>query len=254
MTPHRPDPIAYLTGRLSETPRPPGISLPGGGGKFFSDGAVQPWPGNTFICHIDPGSIAFSAIRRIQEEIKMSRFARFYTFLPPSSFHMTVFQGISPVTPPGRGWPDDLPTDLERDDVTREIIRRVQSAEVSPVHVVRVTDVFAGHSLTATGANADEEASLRAARVSLRQATGMRQADFDAYVFHISLAYLIDWVSESVARDIVAFSADLTTRLCPEIGDIALGPIEFCTFNDMHHFEPVALLGTMEIPGRRHVR
>lgn len=218
--------------------------MPGGNGKFFSDGSVQRWPGNTFICHIDPASAAFSAIRRIQEEIKMSRYARFFTFLPPSSFHMTVFQGMSPITKPGKGWPDDLAADVTLDEAAKEVATRTRAAQVAAAHRVRVTDLFAGHSLTVTGATFEDEASLRAARKSLQEVTRMQQDGFETYVFHISLAYLIDWLSEPVAQDIAAFSDDLTARLCSGIGSIALGPIEFCTFNDMHHFEPMAFLGS----------
>lgn len=242
MIPMRPDAIDYLTGRLSSDPRPGGISLPGAGGKFLSDGSVQHWPGNTFICHIDCRSSAFEAIRALQEEIKRSPFNRFFTFLPPSSFHMTVFQGVSPASAPGRGWPDGLDWPLARDAASAEILQRIDTVALPNRSTIRLVDVFAAHSLTVTGATAQDEEDLRAARQTLRDATRIAQADFDDYVFHISLAYLIDWVSEPLARDIAAFSAELTAELAARLGDITLGPVEFCEFDTMHHFEPLKLL------------
>lgn len=89
------DPIAFATGRLSGQMLPDGISLPARGGKFATDGSVQVWPGNTFVCHVQTGA-SLDALRALQEEVKLSRFARLFAFLPPSSFHMTVFQGRSP--------------------------------------------------------------------------------------------------------------------------------------------------------------
>lgn len=243
MTPSRPNAIDYLTGRLSSAPRPGGISLPGGGGKFHSDGSVQHWPGNTFICHIDRNSAAFEAIRALQEEIKRSEFNRFFTFLPPTSFHMTVFQGTSPATKPGAGWPDGLDWPLARDAVSAEIIERIRNVDLPPSRTIRFVDLFAAHSLTVTGATAEQEEGLRTARRALREATRIPQADFDRYVFHISLAYLIDWVSEPLARDIVAYSVDQTERFRPLIGEITLGHVEFCNFDTMHHFEPLKFLG-----------
>ncbi|WP_170975687.1 DUF1868 domain-containing protein [Rhizobium sp. FY34] len=239
MTPTRPDAVAHLTGKLSDQPRPGGISLPGGGGKFHSDGSVQHWPGNTFICHIDRGSRAFEAIRALQEEIKRSQFNRFFTFLPPSSFHMTVFQGISPATRPGEGWPDGIAWPMERDTVSAEILNRIEHVKLSQTHRIRVIDLFAAHSLTVAGATEPEEDALRAERRVLGGATRMPQADFDSYVFHISLAYQIDWVSEPLAREIVAYSAQLSDHYRPLIGEITLGPVEFCRFDTMHHFEPL---------------
>ncbi|MDJ1017591.1 MAG: DUF1868 domain-containing protein, partial [Paracoccaceae bacterium] len=96
MSPKRPNEIDHLTGRLSRTVRPPGISLPKGGGKFTTDGAVQIWPGNTFVCHLDRRSEPYALILALQEDLKKSAFQRFFAFLPPPSFHMTVYQGLSP--------------------------------------------------------------------------------------------------------------------------------------------------------------
>ncbi|SIQ87335.1 hypothetical protein SAMN05880590_10888 [Rhizobium sp. RU35A] len=243
MAPSRPDPIAYLTGRLTSAPRPGGISLPGGGGKFHSDGSVQPWPGNTFICHIDRASAAFEAIRALQEEIKRSAFNRFFTFLPPSSFHMTVFQGTSPLTRPGAGWPDGLDWPLDRDAVTAALGERVRDLDLPVRRTIRVIDLFAAHSLTVAGATPAAEETLRTTRRTLSDATRMPQADFEQYVFHISLAYLIDWVSEPLALEIVDFSRTQTELYAPLIGELELGPVELCDFDSMHHFEPRLLLG-----------
>jgi len=105
----RPDPVATLIGRLNDAPYPGGVSCLGEGGKFTPDGAVQPWPGNTFICHIPHTSVAFGAIQSLQEQLKRSEFNRFFTYLPMPSVHMTVFQGISPMYEEGAVWPRDLP-------------------------------------------------------------------------------------------------------------------------------------------------
>ena len=64
MAPSRPNEIDYLTGRLWDAPFPPWVSLEGRGGKFTTDGRVQIWPGNTFICHVDRNSEAFEAHSR----------------------------------------------------------------------------------------------------------------------------------------------------------------------------------------------
>lgn len=229
-TPGRPDPVDFLTGRLSDEPLPGGISLPGHGGKFATDGSVQHWPGNTFVRHVAPGA-AHDAIRTLQEDIKMSRFARLFTFLPPSSFHMTVFQGISPTR-----LADHDPS--VRDAASTRLDADIRDLAFPATRTVRATDLFCAHSLTVTGLDSEEENGLRQERSALRDATGILSADFDSYVFHITLAYLIEWLSEPTAIALAEFSGGLGQRLTGLLAEIALGPVEFCDFDTMHHFAP----------------
>ncbi len=237
MAPRRPDVIEYLTGRLSGTPRPPGIALLNGGGKFTPDGAVQIWPGNTFICHLDRTSAAFEAIREMQEEVKKSAFNRFFTFLPPPSFHMTVLQGVSPTSGPGTGWPKDAPEVMTRDELSRFLVAKLAGLGLPAKYRIKFDGLFGGYSLTVSGADAEQEAALRQARVALRDATGITFPDFDDYVHHITLAYLIDWLSEKTAKELAAFSAEIGSQFKEAIGIIDLGRVEFCDFDTMHHFE-----------------
>ena len=238
----RPVAIDYLTGRLSDRTRPPGIELPNDGGKFTPDGAVQFWPGNTFICHVDRASAAYEAILELQEELKKSVFNRFFTFLPPPSFHMTIYQGLSPGMAAGRGWPADLPKDLSRDEITNHLLERVVPLELPSSYRVKVDGLYCGYSLTMVGADTNEETALRQTRTALRDATGIQFADFHTYVFHITMAYLIDWLSQKTAQELVAFSAELESRFQAAIGTIELGAVEFCNFDSMHHFDVVRAL------------
>ena len=245
MRPKRPDPIDYLTGNLAGNPHPEGISVPEGGGKFHTDGTVQHWPGNTFLCHVDPTSSAHVALRAMQEEIKKSRFQRFYTFLPPSSFHMTIFQGLSSITQPRCAVPREL-LDASRDDRTRFLRDRTGALDVPTQQRARMVDLFAGKSVTMTGADEAEEDALRRTRCKLWEATGIEERDFVAYVFHITLAYLVEWVTHETAEEIVEFSRDLTERFRDEVGTISFGPVELCNFDSMHAFERVSFLGTSQ--------
>ena len=242
MDPIRPDQVEYLTGRHSGRLRPSGIALLGEGGKFTPDGAVQRWPGNTFVCHVDPRSRAHMLMRELQEEIRKSAFGRFFTFLPAPSFHMTVLQGCSPDTRPGHELPKDPYDGLGRDDVTRAMLARLEGCSLPKGFRIKVRNLFAGHSLTVSGANPAEENAIRQARRELSDRTGLRFADFETYILHITLSYLLEWLSDSTARELAEFSIEAGDRLAAKIGDIDLGPVEFCNFETMHHFEPVRIL------------
>ena len=97
-----------------------------------------------------------------------------------------------------------------------------------------------------TGADQAEEDALRKTRCKLSEATGIEERDFDAYVFHITLAYLVEWVTQETAEEIADFSKDLTERFRDEVGTISFGPVELCNFDTMHAFERVAYLGSRQ--------
>lgn len=233
----RRDPIEMLTGAKRSSLYPGGIGLPGSGEKFLTDGSVQTWSGNTFICHIDRTSSSFAAIQELQERIKKSQYAQFYTFLPPPSFHMTIFQGYSPGDP----MPDGINDELSLEALTSLFMQRTEKLELPDKIRICATDLYTAHSLTVCGANAEQEQQMRTIRSALRDATGIQPEKFDSYVFHISLAYLLHWVSEGLAKEIVDYSNQLFKDYQAELSDIELGPIEFCTFDTMHHFQPLKM-------------
>ena len=243
MKPQRPDPVAFLTGRLSNAPRPEAIKPAGSGGKFALDGTVERFPGNTVICHIDRRSEAFRELVALQSALREGPHARHFTFMPPDSFHMTVFGGV---TEPLRGterWPRGIPHDAATQDVTDEFARRLAGTGAPSGHAIKVDDVFAGYSVTVSGATAGQEASLRDLRDRLRDATGLHDPEHDAYVFHITLAYLVEWVEETAAREIVESSDRLGREFRSRLPTIELGPPEFCSFQSMYRFDPLGHLG-----------
>ena len=232
----RPDPIKFLTGQLSERPYPSGIGLPGTGAKFTTSGEVEIWPGNTFVCHVTRPSDAYMALVEMQERLKQSAFATFFTYLPAPSFHMTVFQGMSPGNQVTPAWPEDVSEKADRDTVTAEMLTRTAEVRL-PGFRAKATDLFCGKSLTVTGADMEAEAELRRARETLRAATRMRPRDFDVYVFHITLGYLIQWLSPRAAEELTAFSTETFEDLADRLQNIPLDPCAFCNFDSMHHFE-----------------
>ena len=239
MNQKRPDAIKYLTGHLCTRDYPSGISLPGQGGKFNTSGEVQTWRGNTFLCHVVRSSPSFSALVELQEQIKRSEFGRLITFLPAPSFHMTVFQGLSPGKQGKDDWPAGLPEDVHRDHATAEMLNRVQNVQLASNYEIRVADLFCASSLTVEGRDDAAEATLRQARELLRETTRISPPDFDTYVFNISLGYLIQWLSESTARELVEFSDSLFGTFESRLQSIELEPCAFCNFENMHAFFPV---------------
>ncbi|WP_168157094.1 DUF1868 domain-containing protein [Roseibium sp. TrichSKD4] len=235
--------IETLTGKLSSLPRPKAITERGGGGKFDTKGQAMFWPGNTFICHIHPTSHAHKALIALQSLIRKSEFGHLFTYLPPSSFHMTVFEGWAPFLNEQGNWPADLGSDDSRVAATARLQNGVRDLLVPQEFRVKPVDLFALHSVTLKGADDWQETSLRHTREILREATGIQSEDFAGYVFHITLAYQMKWVDKCQAKEMALLSKRLGRTFCNQITEIELGPCELCEFDSMHRFDTITKLG-----------
>ncbi len=229
--------LDWMTGRLAPGPQPAAV-----GQKFTAAGAVLPFAGNTFICHIAPATPAHDALVAAQEALMAGPVAKAFAFLPPSSLHMTVFEGVSDAHRAGDVWPEGMPATLPVADVTAAFAARTATLALPAATTICPTEVFAGFSVQVTGATGQDSAQLWQMRAALRDATGIRRADFGSYRFHITLAYLLRWLTDDEAAQVQALSEVVLERLLTAAPTIALGPVEYCTFEDMHAFAPQRLL------------
>lgn len=238
VNPYSADPAAYLMGELSDLPAPSGVHPQQTGAKFSPDGSVLCWPGNTIICHVDQSSAQHAVLCDIQSALMDCPHAACFAFLPPASFHMTVFQGVSN----GRNWPGGIPAEAPLETVTDTLGARLEGVSVPKRFDVRAHNIFAGFSLTLSGATAADESALRKTRETLRDVTGITVPNFESYVFHITLAYLLRWLDPAEARSVVETSTAVYNQYAEALGTLTLGPLELCEFENMHHFEPLKRL------------
>lgn len=222
----------YLTGALTGGAAPSAVGL-----KFTPDGQPLTCRGNTTICHVDPRSKPFAALVDAQYRLKAGPLADGFTFLPPESFHMTIFECVIDYARTSDRWPGHLPNEASVDTVTMDFADRLQDIGLTRTVIARPTGIFGGFSVRMSGADKSEEALLRLTRDQLQAATNLVRPDHDAYEFHITLAYNLRWFSPEEARSIIALSDRVGAELIERVPRIVLGPVEFCTFETMHHFE-----------------
>ncbi len=234
--------IAYLTGAEDGRARPSAV-----GKKFEPDGRVLRYPGNTFICHVPAESEAHRALVAAQAALRAGPQGDAFAFLPPASFHMTVFEGVTDLARSDGRWPQDMHAEAPVAEVTDTFAARAAQLDLPSRRAIRPTGLFAGFSLRVEGATPEEEAGLRASREKLSALTGIRRPDFAGYGFHITLAYLLRWLTSDEAGAVVDLSEQVFARLVQEAPTIALGPVEFCTFDDMHAFRPILRIGSARV-------
>jgi hypothetical protein len=239
--------IACLTGAGSDQKFPANV-----GRKFDVEGEVLPFSGNTFLCHVPQGSTAHAALREASLALQAGRVAGAFSFLPPSSFHMTVFEGVCDAD--RNGDTDRWPTCIARDAPLAQINQTFQTASgfmsLPAQQNVRPTGLFGGFSVALSGRSPLAEASLRRTRRVLRDVSGIYRKDFAAYAFHITLAYPVRWVTLAEANAVMDHADRVFDRLVMQAPEISLGPVEFCTFENMHAFSPQFLFDSQ--PPKQH--
>ena len=231
--------VDYLTGTMTGGDTPAAI-----GKKFDQAGTPLHDPGCTVICHVPRPSDAFDALVKAQDRLKAGPFADGFAFLPPASFHMTVFDVFIESGRHRERIPTWLGMDAGVAAITEDVLASLENLPVEQDFAIRPTGIFAGFSVAVTGLDAGKEAQLRDTRDSLSNATTIRRADHDTYPFHITLAYNLRWFTRQEAEAICELSAEVAEDLIREMPSLTLGPLEFCRFETMHHFEPIRSLTT----------
>ena len=247
--------LSCFTGAESGSANPPAITERGQGGKFLPDGTVLPFPGNTFVCPIDVGSAFFDALCRVQDEMMKAEWADHFSFLPKSSFHMTVFCGISGSPLGADGLPEAFDSHATLDDVTSTYRDRLRKITGEDGFSMQATGLDWPAAIEMSPASAGDADKLRRVRRKLQDVTQIYRSDFESYRFHVSLAYLTRWLAPHEAESVMAESERLFARFMRHVGPIALGAVEFCEFESMHRFDRVGILdqrGFVDLSGKKH--
>ena len=227
----------YLTGALTGGAQPDAV-----GRKFTPEGAPLSCPGFTTVCHVEPASDAFLALVQAQEALKAGPLAQAFTFMPPDSLHMTIFEGVIDYSRSPEHWLKHLPLDATIEYCAGEAKTRLAAAQPNTAFKVRPTGIFAGFSVSMAGATDSYEALLRETRNHLRDTLKLDRPNHDAYQFHITLAYLLRWLSADEAQQVIDLSREVAERFFQHMPEVTLGPIELCTFETMHRFERIMYL------------
>lgn len=218
-------------------PLPPEIVEAEGNGKFTADGRVLPFPGNTFICHIDTQSEFYVRLCRMQEALMRLPQADRFSFLPQKSFHMTIFCGVSGNPLGIDGWPVDLPRDLGLEDVNAAFAGKLQTSRGEDGFSVSASGLYLPGTIAMSASTRLDELKLRCMRARLQELTGIIRGDIFDYAFHVSMAYPIRWMTSEEASLVLSEAEALFAEHLADLGPVALAAPEFCRFETMYRYD-----------------
>lgn len=170
------------------------------GRKFYEDGTVRHFPGNTIICFADPQSMAYREALWVQDQLANQPYFHKFALLPPESLHMTVFQLVTDQTRKPDRWSSYLPLDMPLEETDAFFIGatdRVLTPKNFQMMYSHLNLGPNGLSLYIKPKDDENTTRIKTYRDQIASVTGVLFPDHETYHFHISLAYKIIKLDEA---------------------------------------------------------
>ncbi|MEX3011609.1 DUF1868 domain-containing protein [Hoeflea sp. TYP-13] len=218
------------------SPRPPFV-----GSRFDETGRFLQERGNTIVNHVVAGTQTERALLEVRRRLMTLPFADHFAFTAPGSLHMTLAQGIIETRRKQHYWPAGFDLEAPVDDITRTYLERFADFQDLGSYSMRV-DAVTPYGVIVTGATERDNETLQRWRDALCDPFGYRHPDHEAYVFHITIAYLAKWLPPEALELYEVALDEMLDRLTQTVSLLELGQPALCSFEDMNHFEPLLYL------------
>lgn len=216
------------------------------GQKFTPEGTVLPFPGNTVICHLPSNSPLQSALLTLYNDIQKQDFSSLFVLLPPSSWHMTLYEGVTDQIRTRNSWPGELALDTTLRQCHAHVASKLADFHTSSLklpiemRIAGFEPLEDGVALKLEASRPETDTELRTLRDQLSETLQMRHPGHETYSFHLSMAYTLRHLTDDDRRTkIQAYLQQWQAKLPP---DFELGCPEYCVYDDMFAFRRVFFL------------
>jgi len=213
------------------------------GKKFWEDGTVRRYPGNTVVADVTPGCPAYDVMTHLRQMVVDAGFDRELVLLPEDSYHMTVFRGLNDQVRVDSHWPARLPKDTPMVGVDDYVSAAVANAGIPGPARMRFDKVGWGNNcciICLVPADEEQARILKEFRDRAADAVGLRLPGHDAYVFHISLGYA--WVIPEGERETERLAlVEAMNRYIANRPAFETGAPYMAYYDDMLEFSPVRI-------------
>jgi hypothetical protein len=210
------------------------------GKKFHEDGSARFFPGNTVICHTPRDSESFQVLSQIREECISQPWGHKFAFLPPTSYHTTIFEGVCEEVRNPKKWTSLLPITASLEEVDKLLISKWANIAKPDAFQVKFNFFFITSiiGIRLLPVNENMEVKMRGYRDLLSKEFGIKAPGHNHYGFHTSFAYKLISTSLKENFQILRFMKKMTKKYKIPYGTLTLGAPELTFFADMTQFAP----------------
>ena len=216
-----------------------GYSLTGVDNKFDDKGSPLNFPGCSIICNIPSNSNLSNEITNFQKKLKNFNPRENYSYLPASSFHMTLFDCCNLNTENTKYWPDDIDKNLDYKVVATELNKRIENYIFPEELNLKLKMFYGGYSVVLEPFSDKDEKILRDCRDELSKLLKIKFENHLRYTFHITLAYILRKLKEGEIKKLLEFNKDLFQEFDKKFPKIVLYKPEMSIFKNMLEFKSI---------------
>ena len=185
--------IAYFETLLPQTPNWEVIHYGTAiGEKFYKDGSVRRFAGNTVVADILPGCAAYDVMTHLRSMIAEYGLSDYFILLPEDSYHMTILGGLNDQKRPV-WWPEALPMDASMEAADDHVAAAMEKVGIPGPQKMKFD--YAGctkncMTIQVRTLSDEQEHLLRKFRDDASAEMGVFRPNHEKHKFHISLAYV----------------------------------------------------------------
>jgi hypothetical protein len=206
------------------------------GTRYNERGEFLNEPGNTIVCNLNEGSRTQQAVLVARKRLLAMPEVSHLAFTPTSSLHMTLFQGVIEYRRDWPYWPKDMPADTSIDEMTDHYLEKLRRIPPMPAFSMRVDRVLPT-GLILKGATTDDNKVVAMWRDTFARMFGYRHPDHDTYEFHLTFAYMLQWLDPGCLPAWQRMLSECLEELRAIVPVLEMRPPAFCEFRDMKYFK-----------------
>ena len=214
-----------------------GYPVPGAEHKFDHNGKPLPFPGCSIISKIPLKSDLFYEIKLLQLKYKNLSPEKAYTYLPETSFHMTLFDCCNINTFNTQYWPKNIVEDNNFEKIAYVLSKRIKNLKFPDKFDLKLNKLFGGYSMILEGNTKKDEKIIRDYRNKLSDLLGIRFENHETYSFHITLAYILRKLKDDEIKKVIKINFRLLEGFVKKFPIIQIEKPELCTFENMYEFK-----------------
>lgn len=212
------------------------------GVKFYEDGAVRQFPGNTVVADVVPGSEAYMTMCRLRQMVIDAGLDSHLILMPEDSYHITYISGFNDQQRIDGYWPEDSvfsrsATMKEADAFVAAAIEKVGIPGPARMKFDNVGWGAGCCIICLKPADPQEHQRLFDFRDRAAEAMGVHRPNHENYRFHITLGYT-RVITEGEAEEKRLLLKQQMEELMAQQPEFLTTQAYMAYFDDMYAFSP----------------